>query len=80
MTVKQVQNKINRSKDKISDNVRKMLLLDSAVKMSDDTAETLIRRARTGRYVIPEPKPAADTTTAFTEEDFLKFEREYFIN
>lgn len=57
-----------------------MLLLDSAVKLSDDAADTLIRRARSGRYVIPGPKPAKDTSTAFTEEDFLKFEREYFVN
>lgn len=80
MTIKQAKNKINRSKDRISENVRKLLMLQSAVKLSDEATETLLRRARSQRYVIPEQKAAEDSSTAFTEEDFLKFEKEYFVN
>lgn len=80
ITIKQAKNKISRGKEKISENLRKILMMDSAVKMSDEATDTLLRRARTQRYVIPEQKPAEDSTTAFTEEDFLKFEKEYFVN
>lgn len=80
ITIKQAKNTIIRKKDKISENVRKLLLMQSAPKLSDEATETLLRRARTQRYVIPEKKPVEESTTAFTEEDFLKFEKEYFVN
>lgn len=80
ITIKQAKHKLNRGKEKISENLRKILMMDSAVKMSDEATDTLLRRARTQRYVIPEQKPAEESTTAFTEEDFLKFEKEYFVN
>lgn len=79
-TVKQAQNKINRSKDKTEENVQKLLKLDSAFKLNDDTTELLIKRARSGHYVIPEQKRKDDEESVFTSEDFAKFEREYFCS
>lgn len=40
----------------------------------------LIRRAQNKRYVILEVKPQEESSTAFTDEDFEKFEREYFCS
>lgn len=68
-----------RTKSKVEENRQKLLMLDNELKMNDEVKETLLRRARSNRYVIPEKKEI-DSTTAFTEEDFLKFEREYFVN
>lgn len=76
-TVKQAQNKIKRNKDRTEENVRRLLALDRELNMNNETKELLIRRARTGHYVIPEQKPV-DQDDVFTEEDFAKFEREYF--
>lgn len=38
----------------------------------------LIKRAQTQKYVIPEPKSKEEEASVFTDEDFRKFEREYF--
>lgn len=40
----------------------------------------LFKRAQTQKYVIPEPKPKEEEATVFTDEDFRKFEREYFCS
>lgn len=41
----------------------------------------LIQRAQNRKYVIEEKKPdaAEEEASVFTEEDFAKFEREYFV-
>lgn len=39
----------------------------------------LIRRAQNKKYVIDSPKPEKEQASVFTEEDFAKFEREYFV-
>lgn len=76
-TVKQAQNRMKRSKDRTEENVRRLLALDRELKLNDETKELLIRRAQTGHYVIPEQKKVEEEDV-FTEEDFAKFEREYF--
>lgn len=78
-TVKQAQNKLKRKQDRTEENVRRLLQLDSAFKMNEETTDLLLRRARTGHYVIPEQKPK-DEEDVFTAEDFAKFEREYFVS
>lgn len=78
-TVKQAQNKLKRKHDNTEENVRRLLKLDNAFKLSDETTELLLRRAQTGHYVIPEQTPKADEDI-FTAEDYAKFEREYFVN
>lgn len=69
---------MKRNKNKIDSNVQKLLALDNSFKLSDETTEVLIKRARTGHYVIPEKKPEIEEESVFTDEDFAKFEREYF--
>lgn len=46
--------------------------------MDAAVTDKLVRRAQNRRYVIDAEKPKADESTAFTDEDFAKFEREYF--
>lgn len=85
--IKQKKKPLNRSKkidspaSKIEENVRKCLLLSTAMEMDDDTAQKLIQRARSRKYVAAEQqKPKEDEPTVFTDEDFEKFEREYFCS
>lgn len=77
-TVKQAKDKINRSKDRTEENVKRLLALDNALKLDDETKELMLRRARTGHYVLPK-KEEKEEEDVFTEEDFAKFEREYFF-
>lgn len=77
--MKQAKNKLKRKQDKTEENVRRLLQLDSAFKLNEETSELLLKRARTGHYVIPEQKPK-DEEEVFTAEDYAKFEREYFVS
>lgn len=76
-TVKQAKDRMNRSNDRIEENVKRLLALDSELKLDDKTKELMLRRAQTGHYVIP-LKEEKDDEDVFTPEDFAKFEREYF--
>ncbi|XP_055295601.1 active regulator of SIRT1-like [Sitodiplosis mosellana] len=77
-TVKQAKDKMKRSKDRTEENVRRLLALDNDLKIDEETKELMLRRARTGHYVVPE-KQQKEEEDVFTEEDFAKFEREYFF-
>lgn len=77
-TVKQMQNKLKRVKDQTEENVKRLLALDSELKLDEETKELMIKRARTGHYVIKDKKQTEEEDV-FTEEDFLKFEKEYFF-
>lgn len=88
-TKKQLQKKkasiqsknIDSPASKIEENVRRCLLLSTAMEMDDDTAQKLIQRARSRKYVATEhQKPKPDEPTVFTDEDFERFEREYFCS
>lgn len=50
----------------------------SGVKLDTTTTDRLIRRAQNKRYIIDVEKPAEESASVFTDEDFAKFEREYF--
>ena len=80
VTLKQAQNRIDRQKGKLDENLKKLLILGSSSKACDEKAEMLIRRARAGHYVIPEKKIQEEATSAFTEEDWAKFEKEFFCS
>lgn len=80
MTIKQAQNKLQRKKAKAEDSLQKLLQLDSRLKLKDEAVELMLRRARTGHYVIPEQKPKEDEDDVFTAEDFAKFEKDYFVS
>lgn len=51
--------------------------MDRSLQLTDETKELMLKRARTGHYVIPE-KVEKEEEDVFTKEDFEKFEREYF--
>lgn len=73
-----MQNKLKRVKDQTEENVKRLLALDSEMKLDEETKELMIKRARTGHYVVKDKKQTEDEDV-FTEEDFLKFEKEYFF-
>lgn len=77
-TVKQMQNKLKRVKDQTEENIKRLLALDSELKLDEETKELMIKRARTGHYVVKDKKQTEEEDV-FTEEDFLKFEKEYFF-
>lgn len=77
-TVKQAKDRIKRTKDRTEENVQRLLALDNALKLDEETKELMLKRARTGHYVAPDKKEVEEEDI-FTEEDFAKFEREYFV-
>lgn len=76
--MKQVQNRLKRTKDRTEENVKRLLALDSELKLDEEAKELMLKRARNGHYVVKDKKPKEDDDV-FTEEDFLKFEKEYFF-
>lgn len=76
-TVKQAREKLKSNKSRADETVKKLLALDSVLKLDDKTKELMLERAHTGHYVIPK-KEQKDEEDVFTAEDFAKFEREYF--
>lgn len=76
-TVKQAKEKLKSNKSRADETVKKLLALDTALKLDDKTVELMLERAQTGHYVIPK-KEQKDEEDVFTAEDFAKFEREYF--
>lgn len=77
LTVRQVQNRLKSEKDRTEENVKRLLALDRSLQLNDETKDLMLKRARTGHYVIPE-KVEKEEEDVFTKEDFEKFEREYF--
>lgn len=75
--MRQVQKQLNSEKDRTEINVKRLLALDRNIQINDETKEIMLKRARTGHYVIPE-KIEKEEEDVFTKEDFEKFEREYF--
>lgn len=76
-TLKQALKRMDNEKDRTEENVKRLLALDRTLQLTDETKELMIRRARTGHYVIPE-KVEKEEEDIFTKEDFEKFEKEYF--
>lgn len=72
-----MQNRLKSEKDRTEENVKRLLALDRGLQLNDETKELMLKRARTGHYVIPE-KVEKEEEDVFTKEDFEKFEREYF--
>jgi len=79
-TIRDVQQKLKRKSSKAEENLQKLLMFNSSVNLDKDTTQKLIKRAQTQKYVIPEPKAKEEETSLFTDEDFMKFEREYFCS
>ncbi|KOC60065.1 Active regulator of SIRT1 [Habropoda laboriosa] len=76
VTVYETQKKLATREDPTDKNVQRLLML-STNRIDQDTANKLLDRAVKQRYIPKARKPKESETTAFTEEDFKKFEQEY---
>lgn len=76
VTVYKVQKKKANRKDPTNDTIKKLLLL-SKNSLDANTSKKLLDRAVQKKYIPKKQKPKEPETTAFTEEDFKKFEEEY---
>lgn len=75
-TVYETQKRIATQQDPTDKNVQRLLLLSSN-RIKPETASKLLHRAVKKRYTQRQEKPKEPEETAFTEEDFKKFEQEY---
>ncbi|XP_033350753.1 active regulator of SIRT1-like [Bombus vosnesenskii] len=76
VTVYETQKKLAAKVDPTDENVQRLLLL-STNRIDPNTTNKLLSRALRKRYIPKEKKPKEPEATAFTEEDFKKFEKEY---
>ncbi|XP_031839848.1 uncharacterized protein LOC116430193 [Nomia melanderi] len=76
ITVYETKKKITGLKDPTDENVEKLLML-STNRIESNTAEKFLNRATKKKYISKKQKPKEPEATAFTEEDFKKFEQEY---
>ncbi|XP_011862612.1 PREDICTED: active regulator of SIRT1-like [Vollenhovia emeryi] len=74
-TVYEAQKRLATQKDSTDENVQRLLLLSKS-QINPETTNNLLQRA-VGRRYIQQEKPKKSEETAFTEEDFKKFEQEY---
>lgn len=65
------------SGERVEKTVDKLLKLHSSP-LDEEDAEELSRRAKSGHYVLPPKKETAEPESVFTDEDFKRFEEEYF--
>ncbi|KAM7351579.1 uncharacterized protein ACRADG_004371 [Cochliomyia hominivorax] len=71
-----VKKELKSSNTKAEENIKRLLALSmNTVKVKD--AEKIVQRAHKGRYV-EKVIPDVEQESIFTEEDFRKFEEEYF--
>ncbi|CAL1676506.1 unnamed protein product [Lasius platythorax] len=75
-TVYETQKRIAAQQDPTDENVQRLLLLSSN-RINPETTNKLLHRAVRKRYIQQKKKPKEPEETAFTEEDFKKFEQEY---
>ena len=75
LTVHEAKKHLESKVDPTEENVRKLLLLSSS-HLDFETSEKLINRALTKSHPKKEKKREPEST-AFTEEDFATFEKEY---
>lgn len=76
VTVYETQKRLAVREDSVDKNVQRLLKL-STNRIDPNIANKLLTRATRKRYVPKIEKPKERETTAFTEEDFKKFEEEY---
>lgn len=78
VTVYEAQRKLGIQENHIDENAKKLLMLSNKC-VEPDTANKLFERAVKKRYVPKLKEKKQEETTAFTEEDFQKFEAEYVV-
>ncbi|GAB0095313.1 active regulator of SIRT1 [Sergentomyia squamirostris] len=77
ITVTDVRNHMKSAKDRMESTVKKILKLHSTPLEGDDVEE-ITRRSKAGHYVLPPRPETTEPDSVFTEEDFKRFEEEYF--
>uniref|UniRef100_A0A1L8DAV4 Uncharacterized protein n=1 Tax=Nyssomyia neivai TaxID=330878 RepID=A0A1L8DAV4_9DIPT len=77
LTIREVQKQLETSKERTERTVDKLLKLHSSPLDDEDVSE-ISQRAKAGHYVLPPRQEVVESESAFTEEDFRKFEEEYF--
>ncbi|KAL0116131.1 hypothetical protein PUN28_011178 [Cardiocondyla obscurior] len=75
ITVYEAQKRLATQKDPTDENVKRLLLLSSN-RINPGTANNLLHRT-VGKKYIQQEKPKRSEETAFTEDDFKRFEQEY---
>ncbi|XP_011642165.1 active regulator of SIRT1-like isoform X1 [Pogonomyrmex barbatus] len=75
-TVYETQKRLATQTDPTDENVQRLLLLSNN-KINPGTTNNLLQRAVGKKYIQQQEKPKKSEKTAFTEEDFKKFEQEY---
>ncbi|XP_076172270.1 active regulator of SIRT1 [Ptiloglossa arizonensis] len=76
VTVYETQKRLIVQEDPTDENVQKLLMLSSN-RIDQDTTNKLLNRAVKKKYIPKKEKHKKPESTAFTEEDFKKFEQEY---
>ncbi|XP_046472308.1 active regulator of SIRT1 [Neodiprion pinetum] len=76
--IKEAKLRLSTKIDETDKNIERLLLL-SGNRIDPETSEKLLKRALKRRYVLKETEPAESEQTAFTEEDFKQFEKEYQV-
>lgn len=75
LNINEAKKRLEAKSDPTEENIKKLLLLGNN-RIDPETADRLIERAVKKRYLLKED-PKEEETTAFTEEDFKNFEKEY---
>lgn len=75
VTVYETQKKLAAQRDPTDENVKRLLTFSNNY-IDPNTTNKLLTRALK-KYIPKEKKSKESETTAFTEEDFKKFEKEY---
>ncbi|KAJ8924564.1 hypothetical protein NQ315_000713 [Exocentrus adspersus] len=80
VNVTDIRKKIKTKDQILKDNLKKLKLIKKASRISldKDIIHQIIERAVTRRPVTKKKQQEKDKKTVFTEEDFKKFEEEYF--
>jgi len=78
-TVQDAKKNLKTKQQRIAENLRKLELIQkhSRVVLDDHSTNNIIERAVTRRPIKSQSKKSKDSKTAFTEEDFRRFEEEY---
>ncbi|KAH0549385.1 uncharacterized protein LOC123261597 [Cotesia glomerata] len=78
VTINEARKKLADKKDLTEENIEKLLHL-SSFSVNTEVITKLIERAVSKRAVVEKEKPKEEEATAFTEEDFAKFEEEFML-
>ncbi|XP_046830265.1 active regulator of SIRT1-like [Vespa crabro] len=76
VTVYEAKKRLESKKDLMEENIQNLLLLSSNC-LDQHTVDKVLKRAVKKQYIPKKKKKPKQESTAFSEEDFKKFEQEY---